>query len=122
MSIEKEGEQTLEQKAKVFVGRRGIPGDCINNVVGIFGALDESDLFPTIEPARTYEGYFRNDKFSHMPEFAEAVIAATDPELMKQYNEIIERINEKIGAGVRSQGQADSIKSLRAELNKVVYG
>lgn len=116
------GEQTPEQQARIFVGESGIPGDSFNAVVAIKMMLDEPELFSQIEAVHTYEEYMRLDKFDHKPAIAEAVIAATNPELIARYNDVVQRINQQIGSGVTTQAQANAIGALIVELRTVIYG
>ena len=120
--IERSAEQTPEQQARIFVGGRGIPGDSFNAVAAIKLMIDEPELFSQITPVHTYEEYMRLDKFDHKPVIAEAVIAATNPELIARFNNVVQRINQRIGNGVTTQEQANAVGALADELRTVIYG
>ena len=116
--IDEGGPKTIEQEAREFVGRRGIPGDLTNNLGVLKGDLLHPEDWPQIEPALTYEQFFRVYK----PRHAEAVIAASNKELVAGYNALVLQINQEIEASVTSVEQAARIRSFIDQCQKIISG
>ena len=114
--INESGPKSIEQEAREFVGRRGIPGDLSNNHTGQSDDLRHPRTWKEIVPLLTYEGYMR-EKFNWNPPVAEAVIAASDHKLVTDYNNLIQRINTEIGEGVSIQEQADKVAAIFGEID-----
>jgi hypothetical protein len=84
--------------------------------------LQKAEDWSEIEPIPTYAAYLRENKFLHDPALAEAVLAASNSELVREFDETIERINAIIENGVRTQEQADAITLRLDDLRDLIYG
>lgn len=120
--IDESGPKSIEQQAREAVGRRGIPGDVTNNHLGILMGLSEKEFWSKVTHIPTYEEYFRKIKLPNNPTLAEAVINASNQELVQKYNDVVRRINLEIGEGVTSEEQVARIREIQKEFRSIVYG
>jgi len=117
-----QAELSPEESGREFVGMRGIPGDVVNNLLPTQGYLELEELWPQITRVETYEQYFRANKFRDDLRLAEAVIVASDPALVSQYNQIVEKINQVIRPGVTTKEQEEEILRLIESTRAIIYG
>src|SRR3989344_1525572 len=115
-------EVTVEQSAQLYVGEKGLPGDVWNNMFAAQMNLSRPDDWPAVKPLKSYAGYLHKSKFRGNQPLADAVVAASDPRLVAEYDKIISAINEKIADGVKTKDQADAIYILLDDMRELIYG
>lgn len=113
---------TFEQSAKLYVGKKGIPGDLWNNMAAVQFHVHNPKEYSKIAHLKTYAEYLRDEKFDWSRELAEAVLAVSDTAAVAQYDSIIAKINETIGDGVKSASQADALVVLLDDMRELIYG
>ena len=111
---------SLEEAAKSYIGDRGMPEDAWNNFMGTQLNLQKND-WQYVESPGTFEEYCRHKFVGNDPAAIE-VIKQSDPELVRRFNEVSQKIKAEIGTGVRSDEQVTKIKDLLDEAREVVYG
>ena len=108
-SIDRAPKPTLEQLV-AWVVSSGRIGDTKNNFLQVQFPLSSKEYWSLMEGRRvaTYEEYI-SEKYKDPPELANAVIAATDQDFIRSFNELAHKTNELIGKGVSSEEQAAEV-------------
>ena len=110
----------IEAQAKIFV-EKGIPGDSINNAAPTRNMIKQKN-YAKVTQIGTYAEYMHRKFRGFVPAVGEAMIRASDKDLVDRYDKKVAEINAEIGAGVVGDEQADRVLAKIAELADIIYG
>ncbi len=105
------------------MGKQPLPVDAWNT----FSAINLNlavENWAAIKPALSYAEYMRQVQFPNDPEFAEAVIAASNQKSLDRvarYDDTVARINVLIGKGIKSKKQAEALQTLLQEMREIIF-
>lgn len=120
------GEMNQETKQREALGftKTGLADDAANAWSGnlLYGSAGR---FERIEPVKHYKEYIESveekNAGSSTPKNASEILAKSDPEAVKKFDQLVDEFNEK-REQIIAQKNSAAIKEFRRKVNKIVQG